>query len=79
MISKATMDAFEEGQRSEALPLVLSDIVRVIAGERTGTLAWVVAPEEVGEGLAYRVEYGDGSEGVHPLKNLQKVDQGVES
>ena len=79
MISQATMDAFEEGQRSEALPLVLSDIVRVIAGERTGTLAWVVAPEEVGEGLAYRVEYGDGSEGVHPLKNLQKVDQGVES
>jgi hypothetical protein len=79
MISKATMDAFEEGQRSEALPLVLSDIVRVIAGERAGTLAWVVAPEEVGEGLAYRVEYGDGSEGVHPLKNLQKVEQGVES
>jgi hypothetical protein len=79
MISKATMDAFEEGQRSEALPLVLSDIVRVIAGERTGTLAWVIAPEEVGEGLAYRVEYGDGSEGVHPLKNLQKVDQGEAS
>jgi hypothetical protein len=72
------MDAFEEGQRSEALPLVLSDIVRVIAGERTGTLAWVIAPEEVGDGLAYRVEYGDGSEGVHPLKNLQKVEQGVE-
>ena len=79
MISQATMEAFEEGQRSEALPLVLSDIVRVIAGEKAGALAWVISPEEVGEGVAYRVEYGDGSEGVHPVKNLQKVDQVVES
>lgn len=79
MISKTTMEAFEEGQRSEVLPLVLSDIVRVIAGERTGALAWVISPEETGEGLAYRVEYGDGSEGVHPVKNLHKVDQVVES
>ncbi len=78
MISKETMDAFEEGQRSEALPLVLSDIVKVLDGEKQGTLAWVVSPEETEEGLAYRVEYGDGSEGVHALKNLQKVDQGVE-
>ena len=73
------MEAFEEGQRSEALPLVLSDIVRVIAGERNGALAWVISPEETGESLAYRVEYGDGSEGVHPVQNLQKVDRGVES
>ena len=79
MISQATMEAFEEGQRSEALPLVLSDIVRVIAGEKAGALAWVISPEEAGESLAYRVEYGDGSEGVHPVKNLQKVDQVVES
>jgi len=79
MILKTTMEAFEEGHRSEALPLVMSDIVKVLAGERTGTLAWVISPEEVGEGLAYRVEYGDGSEDVHPVKNLQKVDQGVES
>jgi hypothetical protein len=79
MISKATMDAFEEGQRSEALPLVLSDIVRVIAGEKAGALAWVITPEETEAGVAYRVEYGDGSEGVHPVKNLQKVDQVVES
>jgi hypothetical protein len=79
MISKMTMEAFEEGQRSAALPLVMSDIVRVIAGERTGALAWVISLEEEGESLAYRVEYGDGSEGVHPVKNLQKVDEVVES
>jgi hypothetical protein len=79
MISKTTMTAFEEGQRSDALPLVMSDIVRVIAGERKGALAWVVAPEEVGENLAYRVEFGDGSEGVHPVADLQKVDQVVET
>jgi hypothetical protein len=78
MISKETMDAFEEGQRSEALPLVLSDIVKVLDGEKKDTLAWVISPEETAEGLAYRVEYGDGSEGVHSLKNLQKVEQGVE-
>jgi hypothetical protein len=78
MISKTTMEAFEEGQRSEALPLVMGDIVKVLAGEKKGALAWVISPEEAGESLAYRVEYGDGSEGVHPLRNLQKVDQGEE-
>jgi hypothetical protein len=72
------MEAFEEGQRSEALPLVMGDIVKVLAGEKKGALAWVISPEEAGESLAYRVEYGDGSEGVHPLRNLQKVDQGEE-
>ena len=79
MISKATMDAFEEGQRSAVLPLVLSDIVKVLDGDKKGALAWVISPEEAGESLAYRVEYGDGSEGVHPVKNLQKVDEVVES
>jgi len=79
MISKTTMEAFQEGHRSEALPLVLSDVVKVLDGEKKGTLAWVIAPEETEGSLAYRVEYGDGSEGVHPVKNLQKVDQVVES
>ena len=60
------------------LPLVLSDIVKVLDGEKKGTLAWVIAPEEAGDGLAYRVEYGDGTEGLHPVKNLQKVDQVVD-
>ena len=78
MISKTTMEAFQEGHRSEALPLVLSDVVKVLDGEKKGTLAWVISPEETGEGLAYRVEYGDGTEGVHPLKNLQKVDKVVD-
>jgi len=79
MISKTTMEAFQEGHRSEALPLVLSDVVRVLDGEKKGTMAWVIAPEEEGESLVYRVEYGDGTEGVHPVKNLQKVDKVVES
>jgi len=79
MISKTTMEAFEEGQRSAVLPLVLSDIVKVLDGDKKGALAWVISPEEAGESLAYRVEYGDGSEGVHPVKNLQKVDEVVES
>jgi hypothetical protein len=73
------MEAFEEGQRSAVLPLVLSDIVKVLDGDKKGALAWVISPEEAGESLAYRVEYGDGSEGVHPVKNLQKVDEVVES
>jgi hypothetical protein len=75
MVPKATIEAFEEGRRSEALPLVLSDIVKVLEGEKKGMLAWVISPEEVEGSLAYRVEYGDGSAGVHPVKNLQKVDQ----
>ena len=79
MISKTTMEAFEEGQRSAVLPLVLSDIVKVLDGDKKGALAWVISTEEAGESLAYRVEYGDGSEGVHPVKNLQKVDEVVES
>ena len=78
MISKTTMEAFQEGHRSEALPLVLSDVVKVLDGEKKGTLAWVIAPEEEGESLVYRVEYGDGTEGVHPVKNLQKVDKVVD-
>jgi len=76
MISQATLDAFEEGLRSDVLPFVMSDIVRILDGERKGSLAWVISLEAAGEMPMYRVEFGDGSESVHPAKNLLKVEQG---
>lgn len=54
-------DNFYEGLRSEALPFVLNDEVKIRTGLNSGKLAVVIALHSSTLELIYVVEHGDGS------------------
>lgn len=54
-------DDFYEGRRSESLPFVLNDEVKIRAGLHSGKVAVVIAIQSSATELTYLVEHGDGS------------------
>ncbi len=72
MITEAMRQAFYEGKRSEALPLVVNDMVTVIGGARRGAVASVISPEAPHPEQKYLVEYEDGSSEVRLLRELRR-------
>lgn len=71
MITEQTRQAFYEGRRSRELPLVINDVVTVIAGRRVGSSAFVISPEAIHPDARYLIEYDDGTSEVRFLHELQ--------
>jgi hypothetical protein len=75
MITEAMRQAFYEGRRSVELPLVLNDVVTVLAGGRNGAVACVISPEATQPDAKYLVEYEDGSSEIRLLRELRKSEE----
>ncbi len=54
------IDAFYHGARSDRIPLVCNDIVRIKIGPHTGEEGWIVGLAEPGQNGRYTVELCSG-------------------
>ena len=74
-MSEPDSDAFYEGRRSDALPFVVNDAVRVLDGPPKGKHAAVISLELKNGRSFYLVEAGDGSgDSIVPANALELSD-----
>lgn len=71
MIPDEIHEAFYAAVRSERFPLAVNDVVTVLEGRKPGAKAAVISIQAIEPLVAYRVEYGDGSEDVVKLEALK--------
>ena len=74
MIADEVIDAFYEGRRSGAYPLAVNDVVRVKQGTKSGAFAAVISVQSPAPAVSYLVEYGDGSDEIIPLAELERTE-----
>lgn len=65
------MDAFYTAKRSDVYPLAVNDTVLVKKGKKPGMLAAVISVESEAPQVTYLIEYGDGSDDIVPLTELE--------
>ncbi len=74
------MDAFYGARRSVEYPLAVNDVVLVKRGRKPGERAAVITIESPAPDPRYLIEYGDGSDDVVALSDLeQQPDKSVKT
>lgn len=71
------IDNFYDGKRSADLPLVLNDTVTILRGVYARRSGAVVSIDVSGDVPKFLVEFGDGTDELVPLDNLQRLDDSV--
>lgn len=74
MLTEVMRQAFYEGRRSKELPLVLNDAVTILEGAWSGTIAYIISPEDTQPEPSYLIEYEDGSSEVRQARELRYDD-----
>lgn len=72
-MSTQIMEAFFEGKRSAELPFVLDDTAKILRGALAGRSGAVVLVDTSKEMLQFLVDFGDGTDELVPLDNLEKI------
>jgi hypothetical protein len=71
MISIELTDAFYEGRRTAVYPLAVNDVVLVKKGRKSGEFAAVISIASPAPALCYLVEYGDGTDDIISIAELE--------
>lgn len=72
-VPKELWEAFYAGQRSAEVPVVIDDVVEVVAGRHLGRYAASISLESVGPNASILVEFEDGSAAVLGMSDLRVV------
>jgi transcription antitermination factor NusG len=72
-MSTQIMEAFFAGKRSAELPLVVNDTAKILRGDYAGRSGAVVLVDSSKEMLQFLVEFGDGTDELVSLDNLEKI------
>jgi hypothetical protein len=76
-MNEKLIEDFYAGRRSKDLPFVLNDTAKILRGvyaSRSGDVVCIDISETTPKFL---IEFGDGTDELVPLDNLEKVDEAV--
>ena len=72
-MNSAAYDAFYNQTRSSEVPLVVGDTAKVLRGNYGGRLGAVVGIDVSTSTLQFLIEFGDGTDELLPVDNLERI------